>query len=105
MLTEDSSQFEPEFHKNILTQLSEEWSDLGFPMSFKFDALTEDTIALERLFSPFDLAVIITARNAQGDSFGIVIPGQPLVVHLSHVKGEDYNHRDWNDQGWLSKEK
>lgn len=105
LLTEDSSQFEPEFHKNILTQLSEEWSDLGFPMSFKFDALTEDTIALERLFSPFDLAVIITARNAQGDSFGIVIPGQPLVVHLSHVKGEDYNHRDWNDQGWLSKEK
>ncbi|MGZ3748661.1 MAG: MerR family transcriptional regulator [Pseudobdellovibrionaceae bacterium] len=105
LLTDDSSNFEPEFHKNILIQLSEEWRNQGFPMSFKFDALTEDIISLERLFSPFDLAVIMTARNPQGESFGIVIPGQPLVVHLSHIKGEDYNHRDWNDQGWLTKEK
>lgn len=105
VMTDDCSNYDPSFHKGILLHFSDEWGKQGFPISLKFDALTEDIVALESLFSPIDLAVVLTLRNGQGESFNIVVPGQPLVVYLGHIKGEEYNHRDWNDQGWLSKDK
>lgn len=61
----------------------------------KFDALTEEIVSLEKIFSMFDLAVCITAQNAHGERFNLVIPGQPLVVYLSQKAGVDYNTEDW----------
>jgi hypothetical protein len=87
--------FGTDFHRKILEQFSEQWRKVSWDLSLKFDALTEDIVSLERLFSLFDLAVSITAENKNKERINLVLPGQPLVVYLSQKAGVEYNTKEW----------
>jgi hypothetical protein len=95
LFTAADSKFGSDFHKRVLQQFSEYWNKISWELSLKFDALTEETVSLEKIFSMFDLAVCLTAQNSNGENFNLVIPGQPLVVYLSQKSGVDYNTEDW----------
>lgn len=100
LLSESKNKFGTEFHKLILFQFIENWKKVSWELSTTFEAITEDLVSLESIFSPFDLCIILTAENSNKEQFQIVIPGQPLVVFLSERSGIECNagrpHSDQN---------
>jgi DNA-binding transcriptional MerR regulator len=86
---------DPEFHKLILSQFSQQWGEISYPLTLKFDALTDDPDSLTRIFSSFDLATTVLAEDLHGRQIELVMPGQPLIAYLSQKAGVDYNNGKW----------
>ncbi|KYG63218.1 hypothetical protein AZI86_16075 [Bdellovibrio bacteriovorus] len=84
-----------EFHKKVLSQFSQQFKKISSELSTQFEAMSDDVTSLERIFSHFDLAVLIRMENDKKESFELVLPGQPLVVYLSQKEGVAYNQNEW----------
>jgi len=95
LFSDNDSECDPEFHKMILHQFSQQWREISFALTLKFDALTDDPDSLNKIFSSFDLAATVLAEDPRGRQIALVLPGQPLVVYLSQKAGVEYNSSDW----------
>lgn len=91
VFSEAQKEFGIDFHKRVMEQFCENWKKVSWELSTTLEAITEDLMSLENVFSPLDLCILLTVENANKERFQIVIPGQPLVVFLSERSGTDYN--------------
>lgn len=97
--TEASEAFDGNFHRDFLRQFEAVWKSISWPLSLHLEAITDEMTSLEDYFCPFDLAVILVARNDRGERIKVVLPGQPLIVYLSQKDGVSYNDLPWTERG------